>query len=178
MEEEMKQAPRAVMSQRWLDQMRSSLTGADMADLLAMQDPLINLNRQNAPEHSQTIYRKKLFSDRVIGDYISSEENCKTIKVTKEVRLYMVTVIMEVHRLKNYREETLYLALSIADRFLAALLEQGRASPCLIHLAFVSILMAAKLEEPMQPSFKRMAALAKKEWEFDTAVVDLIALET
>ena len=89
----------------------------------------------------------------------------------------MVTVMMEIHRLKNYREETLYLALSIADRFLAKLLENGESSPCLIHLAFVSILMAAKLEEPIQPSFKRMATLAKNEWEFDTKVHDLIALE-
>lgn len=61
----------------------------------------------------------------------------------------MVTVMMEVHRLKNYREETLYLACSIADRFLAALLREGQPSPCLIHLAFVSILLAAKLEEPI-----------------------------
>jgi hypothetical protein len=28
---------------------------------------------------------------------------------------------MEVHRLKNYREETLYMACSLADRFLATL---------------------------------------------------------
>jgi len=41
----------------------------------------------------------------------------------------------------------------------------------------VCILMAAKLEEPVQPSFKRMACLAKKEWEFVTAVEALVSLE-
>jgi len=37
--------------------------------------------------------------------------------------------------------------------------------------------MAAKLEEPIQPSMKRMAGLAKKEWDFDTTVEALISLE-
>jgi hypothetical protein len=113
-----------------------------------MIDPL-QQDRQNAPEHAQTIYLNKLMNDKIIGDYISSPTNEATIKVTKDVRLYMITVIMEVHRLKNYREETLYLACSIADRFLATLMHRGQNSPCLIHLAFVSILMAAKLEEPI-----------------------------
>ena len=33
----------------------------------------------------------------------------------------MVTVIVEVHRLKSYKEETLYTATSLADRYLALL---------------------------------------------------------
>ena len=41
--------------------------------------------------------------------------------MTEEVRLYMITVVVEVHRLKNYKEETLYLACSLADRYLALL---------------------------------------------------------
>ena len=61
----------------------------------------------------------------------------------------MVTVIVEVHRLKNYKEETLYLACSLADRYLAILTILELPSPCLIKLAFVCILMAAKLEEPV-----------------------------
>ena len=68
-----------------------------------------------------------------------------SVKVTEEVRLYMITVIVEVHRLKNYKEETLYLACSLADRFLAHLTVLGEPSPCLIRLAFVCMLMASKL---------------------------------
>ena len=59
----------------------------------------------------------------------------------------MVTVIVEVHRLKNYKEETLYIAASLADRYLALLTILEQPSPCLIRLAFVCTLIAAKLEE-------------------------------
>jgi hypothetical protein len=61
----------------------------------------------------------QLEKDYAIGDYLSYPEN--SVKVTSEVRLYMVTIIMEVHRIKNYREETLYMACSLADRYLATL---------------------------------------------------------
>jgi len=103
--------------------MQDSLPPADLEDLKAMRDPLLNLNRQNAPEHAQTIYLNKLRGDKAIGNYINSAANSKTIKVTQDIRLYMVTVMMEVHRLKQYRDETLYLACSLADRYLANLLE-------------------------------------------------------
>ena len=65
--------------------------------------------------------------------------------MTEEVRLYMITVIIELHRLKSYSEETLYLACNIADKYLATLQAHLQPSPCLIRLAFVSILMAAKI---------------------------------
>lgn len=121
-EEEQKPPPSGLMAQRWLEQMKQSLSSADFEDLQAMRDPLLKLNRQNAPEHAQTIYLNKLHGDTTIGDYINATQNSETIKVTQEVRLYMVTVMMEVHRLKNYREDTLYLACSLADRFLATLM--------------------------------------------------------
>ena len=54
-----------------------------------------------------------------MGDYAAVENN--SVQVTEEVRLYMVTVIIELHRLKAYKEETLYLACSIAERYLAML---------------------------------------------------------
>lgn len=138
--------PSGVMTQRWLLSLRKSLPLVDLEDVLSMRDPLLKLNRQIAPEHSQTIYIEKLSSEKVIGDYISTPANATTIQVSQEVRLYVVTIIMEVHRLKNYRDETLYLACSLLDRFLAALIRTGKQSPCLIRLAFVSILIAAKLE--------------------------------
>lgn len=100
------------------------------------------------------------------------------MKVTEEVRLYMITVIIEVHRIKNYKEETLYLATSLADRYLALLTILQKPSPCLIKLAFVAILMAAKLEEPIQPSFNRMVRLVASEWNFETTKEEIIQMET
>lgn len=56
-----------------------------------------------------------------------------------------MTLILELHRLKEYKTETAHLAVSIADRYLAAL-RNSRKAPNLAHLAAISILMAAKLE--------------------------------
>ena len=38
--------------------------------------------------------------------------------------------------------------------------------------------MAAKLEEPIQPSFNRMIRLVKREWNFDTTKEALVELES
>ena len=89
----------------------------------------------------------------------------------------MITVILEIQKFKNYKEETLFLAISLADRYLAKLMQIGQHSPCLIHLSFVCILMAAKMEEPMQPSFNQMVCLAQKEWNFTMTRQQLVEME-
>ena len=71
------------------------------------------------PEVAQAAYLNAIASERAIGDYVVIPDN--SIKVTDEVRLCMVTVIVEITRLKNYKEETLYMATSLADRYLAML---------------------------------------------------------
>jgi len=71
------------------------------------------------PEVAQDSYLNAISMERAIGDYVSITDN--SIKATEEVRLCMVTVIVEITRLKNYKEETLYLATSLADRYLAML---------------------------------------------------------
>ena len=90
----------------------------------------------------------------------------------------MITVIIEVQRIKNYKEETLYLATGLADRYLALLTILQKPSPCLIRLAFCCVLMAAKLEEPIQPSFNRMVRLVASEWNFETSKEEIIEMET
>ena len=126
-------------------------------------------------EVAQVTYKNALTRDVAVGEYPALPGN--SIKVTEEIRLYMVTMIIELHRLKNYKEETLYLACSISDHYLAALVEIGKPSPCLIQLAIVSTLIAAKLEESMQPSFKRMVRLVQKEWGIDTTRESFVRLE-
>ena len=51
-----------------------------------------------------------------IGDYINIKNS--TIKITEEARHHMVTLLEELNRLKSYKEETFYLACSLADRYL------------------------------------------------------------
>ena len=41
--------------------------------------------------------------------------------MTNEKRKQMVNLIEQLHEVKNYRKETLYLAVSLADRYLTYL---------------------------------------------------------
>ena len=68
----------------------------------------------------------------------------------------MVLLIEDLCIIKKYKLETLFLAVSIADRFLASQAIQGKIAPCLISLALTSLLLAAKLEQPVAPSFTRL----------------------
>lgn len=132
------------MLQRWLNKVQPAIPHFDFEDLTAARAPLhLKFNRQNMPEIAQDVYQTTLGKEIAIGNYVGMPNN--SVKVTEEVRLYMITVIVEVHRLKNYKEETLYLACSLADRYLALLTVLEQPSPCLIRLAFVCTLMAAKL---------------------------------
>ena len=97
--------------------------------------------------------------------------------MSEQVRCCMITVIVDVHRLKGYKEETLYIAASLADRYLALLTILEQPCPDLIRLAFVCTLIAAKLEEPIQPSFNRMIRTIQQMWEFETTKEELVALE-
>lgn len=164
------------MRSRWLITLNMGLPALDLHDLNEQLTGGTGEGaRQNMPEVSQIAYLNSLAKECAIGDYVSLPNN--SIKVSEEVRLCMVTVIVEVHRLKGYKEETLYLATSLADRYLALLTILEQPSPCLIRLAFVCVLIAAKLEEPMQPSFNRMVRLIKSEHDFDTTKEELITLE-
>jgi hypothetical protein len=57
---------------------------------------------------------------------------------------------------KDYKTETLFVACSILDRYLDKVgwYNYPREQICL--LATISILMAAKLEQPISPSFNKM----------------------
>ena len=71
----------------------------------------------------------------------------------------MVMLIEELINLKEYKLETLYLAVSIADKYLVNIAVKGEKAPCLITLAVVCVLMGAKMEQPISPSFNRMIYL-------------------
>lgn len=61
--------------------------------------------------------------------------------------------------MKNYKIETLFEASCISDTYLSMLAKKNEAVPNLVCLATISILMAAKLEEALSPSFNRMISL-------------------
>lgn len=70
-----------------------------------------------------------------------------------------MVLIQNLHKAKDYKEDTLFLAGSLADRFLASLSSKGLPAPDTLLLATTCILLGAKLEQPMSPSFLRMINL-------------------
>ena len=76
----------------------------------------------------------------------------------------MVKMIKRIHKLKEYREETFFVAVSLADRYLVHIAVMAIPLPSLSTLAVTVILMAAKLEQPISPSFVRMTRLAEKQF--------------
>ena len=68
------------------------------------------------------------------------------MKVKAYGRQQMIILIEELHVLKEYKIETLYLAVSFADRYLVNIAVKRKEAPNLISLAVVSLLMAAKME--------------------------------
>ena len=58
----------------------------------------------------------------------------------------MVLTIEELHSIKQYQIETLYLAVSLADKYLVYSAFSEKEPPCLATLAVTCVLLAAKLE--------------------------------
>ena len=75
----------------------------------------------------------------------------------------MVLLIEQLHEIKRYKIETLYTAVSLADRYLLKMKNSNKTVTCLITLAVTCILMAAKLEEKISPSFTRMINILNEE---------------
>ena len=137
---------------RWQRIIEKDLPAYDIIDLTAEQHQFYPQKRQFAPEFSQKAYLSMYMNEYAIGDYISIENNLS--EITSESRRHMVTLLEALNHEKDYKEETLFLAASLADRFLVNLVIQKTSAiqtkqarvPCLIQLAIVVTLMAAKLE--------------------------------
>ena len=92
----------------------------------------------------------------------------------------MVYIISQLHQIKTYQLETFYKAVSIADRYLASLArrEKIEEAPSVVNLATLSVLVAAKLDQPISPSFTRMLTCLPPNLIPITTKQDLINLET
>ena len=167
--------PMDEMMRRWQQQVESTLPTIDIIDLSAEGNPKGETKRQFAPEYSQSSYMTMLQEEYAIGDYINLKNS--SIKVTEDARHHMVTLLEELNRLKNYKEETFYLACSLADRYLVNVAVKKQNAPCLIRLVIICTLMSAKLEQPISPSFTRMIRLVEEEWNIRVDKQDLTTLE-
>ena len=90
-----------------------------------------------------------------IGDYTKSGD------LSNEKRNSIISLVEKLAELKNYKMETLSLAVSIVDRYLAKVDKNERVK-CLGSIAVSCLLLAAKLEEPISPNYNNMCRLLDK----------------
>ena len=96
-----------------------------------------------------------LEQDFPIGNYLTGSD----VNLDNYSRQQIVLLIEDLYEVKQYKVETLYLAVSIADRYLVKVFQNGRELPCLLTLSIIVLIMAAKIEEPIAPSVLRMIDL-------------------
>ena len=90
-----------------------------------------------------------------IGNYT------KTSSITNETRASLIQLIEKLVEIKNYRMDTLFLAISLLDRFLASMKPETKKL-CLGSLSICCLLIAVKLEEPKIPSYNNMCKLLEQ----------------
>ena len=83
--------------------------------------------------------------------------------ITTYDRSYGIQKIFALHAKKAYKHETLFIAASIMDRYIFMVGPSNFQKSSMISLAAISVLMAAKLEEPRSPNFNIMIGLLSDE---------------
>lgn len=82
-----------------------------------------------------------------------------------------------MHAQKSYKKETLFTAVSIFDRYLATIDFFTYPRTQVLVLGVISLLMGAKIEEPIAPSFNRMLGMLDEESQRKIRKEDLVLLE-
>ena len=86
-------------------------------------------------------------------------------------------MIESLHATKGYKLETLYLAVNLADRFLAQTLANRETKPCLLTLSVASLLISAKLNEEVSPCVLRLIALMDEKFQIRLRKRNVLKLE-
>lgn len=98
--------------------------------------------------------------------------------ITPIDRSYAIQKLYDLHLQKEYRPETLFTAQQIMDRYLYCIGYKTFPKQHLCRLATISMLIAAKLEQPISPSFNRMISLLTDDERMDVTKKNLVTLES
>ena len=137
------------MNERYGAYLQESIPELDLDD--------IGTGRQFEPEYSQGIYVEMLEDEYAMGDYL--EHANSPLQITSEHRQKAVLLMSHMSDGAGCRAGTLYVAVSIMDRFLINLTSAGQRAPCLVTLGLVCVLIAAKLEDSKRASLRKLAGL-------------------
>lgn len=97
--------------------------------------------------------------------------------MTEVLRSFGIQKIYDLHQKKDYKEETLFIAAGIFDRYVNLVGVNQFNKGLVVHLSTISVLMSAKLEQPISPSFTRMINLLSSEEKKQVTKQSLIDLE-
>lgn len=164
----------SVMVRRWTKHFHDKLPFVDQFALSRGRK-----NLQHAAEFSQAAYMSMLRAESCPGQYFKLP-SCQFKEMDLSGgRQTMVQLIEEITLIKGYKELTVYLAVSIADRYLAELAKNGLLAPPIVNLGVVSLLLAVKMNEPIGPNFSNMVHLisSKQSGSQGLRVSDLTSLE-
>lgn len=84
--------------------------------------------------------------------------------------------LLKLWKQKSYRLETLFLAANILDRVLAKDFKMV-SKPSMILYVVTSLILAAKIEQPMTPSISRMLSLLSESEKLHASKEEVITLE-
>lgn len=87
------------------------LPQVDQHDLQRLQEST-PYRRQFAPVYAHKAYIHALTQESAVGDYTT------IMQIGSKTRQKLVQMIQGIHTVKKYGEETFFLALSLADRYL------------------------------------------------------------
>lgn len=104
--------PSDVMQSRLMKVLFDSLPNIDMKDYMKPKGSSVQFDAQ----YTQLAYQCMLEKEIKLGNYLN-HKSCKFSHLS-DARETMVLMIEEIHKIKGYREETLYIAVGIADRLL------------------------------------------------------------
>lgn len=159
-----------IMQERWC-RANQNLPKPDQTDIME-ENPHFNKNKhiankhQHHPEFTQSSYLRL----RSMEEAFAMENYFKNRKKSKDdggmsvhMRSFGIQKVFDLHMKKEYKEETLFISAAIFDRYVNILGVNNFNKNLTVHLATISVLMSAKLEQPISPSFTRMINLLTSE---------------
>lgn len=118
---------------------------------------------------------KKTLSQRIQSTFYKQQNIDQ--QITAYDRSYGIQKIFDLHQKKEYKPETLFIAAGILDRYIYMVGAQNFPKSQMVSLATICVLMSAKLEQPISPSFTRMINLLTDEEKKYVSKQSLIDIE-
>ena len=133
------------------------------------------MSMKNYLDPKYEVKRSMSFTEKISHQISSKLSNHQLI--SQYDRSYAIQKIFDLHMKKRYRNETLFVACSILDRYLAVIGWSTYPREKMCILATVCMLMAAKLEQPISPSFSKMLGLLSEDEQKTITINQMINLE-